>query len=148
MVTTSCRKCDPTFNGWIHFFRFCDELRTHVWYLGHLSFVVLLLLLSPGIHFHPWQRKYGVSPSTLNSFWEARSWELDTKYKGHLIGPLGPWVFRKDHTPCEFHLLPGTLQWTGHSCTHCAQRPSGWSLLIGPGQRCLQRIPQQPGSPT
>lgn len=47
------------------------------------------------------------------------------------------------------HRLPaGTLQWTGHGGAHCAQRPSsGWSLLIAPGQRYLQRVIQQLGSP-
>lgn len=118
------------------------------WYLGHQSHVLIIHLLSFGIHPHRWPDSLGGPLYTLYPFPEAHRWALDTWCRELLIGPLCPRAFGKYHTPHGFHPLAGTPRWTGHIDAHCAQKPSsGWTLSIGQGQMSLQRAAQQPGSP-
>lgn len=76
--------------------------------------------------------------------WSPNKPGREVLVRGELSQPAGslcsPWVT---------YLPPAeTRPWPGRSGARYAQRPpSGWSLLAGPGQRCLQRARQQPGSP-
>ena len=97
------------------------------------------ILSGLGVYSH-WKTMHWCWVCEAQASLARRSW-----WGGELSQPAGSLP-----SPWKVTYLPPaeTRLWPGHSGAHCARRPSsGWSLLTGPGQRCLQRATQQPGSP-